>query len=224
MMRKFIPAILLALLLSLTASAQERYLKPIDEAAKDPSFQEFRMKLIEAVENRDAKYIVGILDPNITVSFGGHNGVADFKSYWKIDQRNSKFWDEFLRVISNGGLFSSEGSVKMFTAPYTFQGFPQDLDQFEHMAVFGERINLRERPDSNSPPVAVLSYNIVKVNHENSIKHPSDEQEMAWYRVETLGGKRGFIKSEFVRSPVDYRAGFQKKNGKWKMTFFVAGD
>ena len=34
----------------------------------------------------------------------------------------------------------------------------------------------------------------------------------------------GYIKSEFVRSPIDYRAMFEFSNGRWLMTFFAAGD
>jgi hypothetical protein len=39
-----------------------------------------------------------------------------------------------------------------------------------------------------------------------------------------LGGKKGFVKAEFVRSPIDYRAIFEKKGRNWKLTAFVAGD
>ncbi len=39
-----------------------------------------------------------------------------------------------------------------------------------------------------------------------------------------LGGKKGYVSVKFVRSPIDYRACFEKKNGKWKMNTFVAGD
>mgnify|MGYP006161516651 CR=1 FL=1 len=33
-----------------------------------------------------------------------------------------------------------------------------------------------------------------------------------------------FIASSFVRSPVDYRAIFQKSGGQWRLRAFVAGD
>jgi hypothetical protein len=43
-------------------------------------------------------------------------------------------------------------------------------------------------------------------------------------KVETLSGKKGFIKAKYVRSPIDYRAIFEKNNGKWKMGAFISGD
>src|SRR5688572_14099050 len=79
---------------------QERFVKPVDEAAQDASFLEFRTKLIEAAERKDAVFILSILDPKINLSFGGDAGIADFKRIWKINSKNSQFWDEFLTVIN----------------------------------------------------------------------------------------------------------------------------
>ena len=112
-------------------------------------------------------------------------------------------------------------------APYLFNSFPDDIDAFTHMAIFGNNVNLRERPSKDAPIVETLSYNIVTIDYENSVKVESaleGEGSFQWYKVETLGGKKGFVKSEFVRSSIDFRAGFEKKRGVWKMVFFIAGD
>lgn len=207
-----------------SVSAQERFVKPIDEASQDSSFLAFRTKLIEATKKRDAKYILSIVDVNIKNGFGGEDGIANFKKNWKIESRNSEFWNEFLAVISNGGKFSNEGNSKSFYAPYLFNAFPDDVDSFEHSAIFGNNVNLRERGDAKSKVVEQLSYNIVKVDFENSIKKPKSENDYEWLKIETLGGKKGFVSADFVRSPIDYRAGFEKIGGKWKLTFFLAGD
>ena len=207
-------------------SAQERYVKFVDEAPTDASFLAFRTKLIAAAKSRDAKYILSILDKNVKNNFGGGGGVAEFKKQWEIDRPNSKFWDEFLPVITNGGKFhdSEEAATttKLFVAPYSFQAFPDDLDAFTYSVIFGNNVNLRAKPEMNAPVVTKLSYNIVEIT--NSIKDKTDAEKDDWYEIKTLGGKKGFVKAEFVRSPIDYRAGFEKKGGVWKMTFFLAGD
>ncbi len=205
-------------------SAQERYVKPVDEAAKDASFLAFRTKLIEAAKKRDAKYILSIVDRKIELSFGGLSGIEDFKKTWKINNPNSEFWKEFLTVMTHGGTFYKEEGSKMFFAPYTFRTFPEDLDVFEYSAIFGNNVNLRAKPDLKAKVIAQLSYNVVKVDYENSVRKTGTEDEFSWLKIETLGGKKGFVKAEFVRSPIAYRAGFEKKNGKWKMTVFIAGD
>jgi hypothetical protein len=35
---------------------------------------------------------------------------------------------------------------------------------------------------------------------------------------------QGFVALQYIRSPVDYRAYFQKSGGRWRMTLFIAGD
>ena len=203
----------------------ERFVKPIDEAQKDASFAAFRAKLIDAANRRDAKYILSILDPKILLSYGEDAGIEDFKRMWKINSPQSEFWNEFSVVINNGGTFYKEaGANKTFWAPYTFNSFPEDLDALEYSTIFGNNVNLRAQPNTNAAVVASLSYNVVKVDYANSIENKNKEGDYLWLKVETLGGKKGFVKSEFVRSAFDYRAGFEKKNGKWLMTVFIAGD
>jgi len=225
MLTKSLRAIVLLAVVAAGAAGQERFVRPVDEAAKDASFLAFRKKLIAAAERKDANYIIGILDPNVRLSFGGDEGEADFRRMWKIGQKDSPFWDEFLAVIRNGGAFSGEGRNKMnlFTAPYTFSNWPDDIDGFEYHVIFGNRVNLREGPSMTAAVIGQLSYNIVKIDDPASVMKPGGEG-LDWAKVETLGGKTGFVKGEFVRSHIDYRAGFEKKRGVWKMTFFIAGD
>ena len=204
--------------------AQERFVKPVDEGKKDASFYAFRTKLIAAAERKDSKYIFSKIDRNIYLSYGGDAGISDFKRIWRIEKADSKFWNEFLAVIKNGGKFSTEDGEKQFDAPYTFMSFPAGLDNFEHEAIFGNNVNLREKPTAGAAVITTLSYNVVKVDYENSVKVKKSETEYDWLKVETLGGKKGYVKADYVRSPIDYRAVFEKKGGVWKLTNFIAGD
>ena len=83
---------------------------------------------------------------------------------------------------------------------------------------------LREKPTAGAVVITTLSYNVVKVDYENSVKLKNSDTEYDWLKVETLGGKKGYVKADYVRSPIDYRAVFEKKRGVWKMTAFIAGD
>lgn len=215
--------ILILCLLIMPCFAQERFVKPVDEAEKNPSFLTFRTKLIDALKKRDVKFVLGIVDKNIKLGFGGDDGIENFKKTWKIYNRNSELWKELGTVLNNGGVFDKENS-NTFYAPYLFSVFPEDIDAFEYQAIFGNNVNLRAKPDINSPIVASLSYNIVKTDWEKSIKSKTNQNEALWLKIETLGGKKGYVKPEFVRSSIDYRAGFEKIRGKWTMTFFLAGD
>ena len=213
---------------TITSFAQERFVFPVDEAKKDPSFFTFREKLITAVKKKDLKYLLSVVDEKIKNGFGGDDGIKEFRSRWELDHPDPDFFKIFLPVITGGGSFSKESDPKdpVFFAPYVFQEFPDDLDAFtnRYCVITGKNVNLRKDGDLKAAVIASLSYNIVKVDEENSIEGRGKDGEMDWYAVETLGGMKGFVKAEFVRSPLDYRAGFQKVKGQWKMTMFVAGD
>ncbi len=196
-------------------------MRPVDEAAKDRSFVAFRTRLIAAAERRDSSYILSVVDARIKNGFGGDDGIGAFRRGWKLPGRNSRFWTEFLTVIKNGGGFDDGG--KMFVAPYSFSAWPADLDGFEYYVVFGSDVNLRKRPDLGSEVISKLSYNVVTIEPETLSKSGRSEYP-GWRLVRTLGGQTGYVKQEFVRSPIDHRAGFEKKRGVWKMTFFLAGD
>ncbi len=224
MRRKFLLFLCLSICGVFNVFSQERYVKPVDKGINDASFVAFRKKLIAAAERKDSKYIYGIVDRNIELSYGGDKGTADFKKIWRIEKADSKFWSEFLPVIKNGGKFFFEGGDEEFWAPYTFSSFPSGFDGFEHEAIFGNNVNLREKPTASAEVTTTLSYNIVKVDYENSVKLKTSETEYDWLKVETLGGKKGYVKADYVRSPIDYRACFEKKGGIWKMTAFIAGD
>ena len=223
MAMKTLVALALCVALVAVSFAQERYVKPIDEAGEDPSFVAFRKQLIDAVERKDRKFILSILDPNIRASFGGHDGESGFIELWDFNSEETRFWKEFGVVIRNGGNWYRENGKRVrFLAPYWYDAFPQDVDAFEHMVVFGERVNLRDKPSLNSKVITQLSYNVVKV--EESTLDGEDGVKGDWYRVKTLGGKAGWISGDYIRSPIDHRAGFEKKNGQWKMVFLVSGD
>lgn len=223
-LRRIVLLTFLSVLFSFSVSAQERQLLPIDEAGKDASFKAFRDKLISAVQKKDAKYLLSVMDPNIKNGFGDSNGIANFKKHWKIDSPNSEMWEELLFVLTHGGAFQTEGKNKTFTAPYVYSNFPENLDAFEYSAITDKNVNLRATPFTSAPSVATLSYNIVKVDYEGSVKNKSNTEKYAWLKVETMDGKTGFVPEKFIRSSADYRAAFEKKRGLWKMTFFLAGD
>lgn len=193
-----------------------RRLEPVDEAAKDPSFLEFRERLLQAIDRRDAKYVVGIVDPRILNSFGDNNGVAAFRRIWKPERADSKLWTELREVVTRGGAFR-DGA---FWAPYVYSSFPDDLDSFEYVAVLGDAVVLRSRPDTSGTTVATLAYDLVKVDYTGL----ADPENAPWYKVATTDGREGYLPAGSFRSPVDYRASFAKKRGVWRMTVLVAGD
>ena len=200
-------------------SAQVAKLYPVDEAHRDPSFFVFRARLFEAIQQRDAGFITSILSPDIKNSFGGNDGVAEFKQYWKPERPDSKFWKTMTSVLALGGSFHSNTT---FMAPYAYSKFPDEYDAFEHGVVIGENVRVRKQPAIESPVVATLSFDIVKVVEWKPKQ--AAESKQSWVTISLKDGTSGYIAREYIRSPIDYRAIFEKKDGKWQLTAFVSGD
>lgn len=56
------------------------------------------------------------------------------------------------------------------------------------------------------------------------LKRRDDQAPEAWTPVIAPDGRAGYISSQHVRSPIDYRAFFTKKDGRWRMVMLLAGD
>ena len=216
-------SLLMIVILTPTATAKARKLYPVDEGAKDASFKAFRTKLIEAVKQRNTRFVLSVLHPKVQLSFGGKSGPKDFLEMWKPDSPDSELWSELSTVLSLGGTFSKSEGKRVFWAPYTFSAFPDDLDGYEYASIVGENVRVRSQPSTTASIVTNLSYDIVKATFPVS----DDIREgdvPGWVRVVVPDGKSGYVASRYIRSPIDYRLGVGRIRGKWLITYFIAGD
>lgn len=196
----------------LAACAHADKLFPVDESAADPGFLAFRVRLLAALERKDVKALESVLDPKIRVSFGADGGIAGFRRYWKLERpAQSKVWRELGTVLRLGATRDEED----FIAPYVFTRFPPTLDAYTNAAVIRPAAILRKSPAAASPKVAVLEYELVEM---------TGEKRQGWVQVRTGDGTTGWIRETDIRSPISYRAFFEKKGGQWKLTAFMNGD
>ncbi|HET6512901.1 MAG TPA: SH3 domain-containing protein [Candidatus Kapabacteria bacterium] len=196
-------------------------LLPVDEANTDASFAQYRAQLVRAVEAKSEKDLMPLLDSNISLSFGGSGGYADFKKMWKPQDKNSPLWQKLGWVLSHGGSFSAQGTDKNFWAPYVYSKWPQSgPDAFEYAVATESHVPVYAKPDTTSAVLSTLNYHYVKSLDGGHLR----EKPPAFVKVQTSSGKIGYVKSSQIRSQIDYRAGFNKINGRWRMTAFIAGD
>lgn len=214
-----VKSLILLVLLSSPQFVQGQVSKlyPIDEASKDSSFFVFRARLFDIIQKRNVSAFTEILHSNITSSFGGSGGIQEFKQTWNLNKPTSKLWNILNKTLALGGSFDNANT---FSAPYSFSQFPDDLDAFEYGVIIGENVRVRQSVSLSSSIITELSYDIVKVpNWEAKL---SNGQK--WILITLKDGTKGYISEDYILSPIDYRAVFEKKNGKWQMTAFVAGD
>jgi hypothetical protein len=199
---------------------------PVDEAAKDASFLKYRNALLQAVVARDTEAVIAFSDPKISLSFGGQEGHDDFREALNVPVENlaernkpkaaqlrEAYWQELETVLKMGGKFVEGG----FSAPYTWVSpEPDHMDPYDVHYVIGKNVLMRSAGNINAPVIRHLSYNVVAV-------YPKDGNA-EYQSVRLPDGTDGFVASRYLRFMLDYRANFNKHDGKWLMTSFLAGD
>jgi hypothetical protein len=194
-------------------SGQTR-LPPVDEAVSVADFFSFRAKLQVAVARRDVKAVLSVLSKDVKLSFGGDGGVEEFKTLWKPHAPDSELWGTLASILSLGGTFESDGS---FTAPYVFTQWPQTKDPFKHMLAIGSGIRVRSSASAEAPVISALDFSVVELAE-------APAADATWVKIKLSDGRTGFVGSEFLRSPIDYRISFAKQEGRWQVVYFLAGD
>jgi hypothetical protein len=198
----------------------EKVLSPRDDAALDYSFRAFREGLLKTIEGKNSQELLAVVAPDIRINFDDTNGREAFTAYWKPEETTSKVWPALQALLFLGGKLTTS---TQFVAPYIYAIWPEDRDVFEYVAVVAPAAMLREEPQAGSVAGgAPLNYAIVEIIDSAGLKAQHECTDTDWLRVKTVIGAEGFVMCREVRSPVDYRAFFEKRGDKWMMTAFIA--
>ena len=198
-------------------SPLSRKLYPVDESHLDPSFAEFKAKLLEAIEKRDQEFLRSALASNVTLSFEGPSTPEQAQA--AFDYNNGGLWEALREALLLGATRFRYG----FCAPYIFTLFPKNVP-FDSLVIIGEDVEVRAEPYETAPVISHLSYDIVKTNRHFSLQDRIDGEKHYWHEVTTPDGLLGYVWGKYTRDVVDYRFCFDKLNGKWVLTSFFAGD
>lgn len=192
---------------------------PVDQA--DESFRAFRDSTLAALARKDTTYLYGILAPNIRSSFGADDGMDGFRRMWDIEDPDTRLWSELARVLRKGGAFAGDS---MFMAPYVYALWPDTLDAFEFVAVTSPRAAVRSAPRTDADTIGAASYAVLPLEKWRGMPESPAEPDTSWAGVVLPDGRSGWLPSQDVLSPVGWRAIFARRDGRWLMTAFVAGD
>ena len=204
---------------------QKGKLYPFDEGDTHPGFKQFRGDLYSALQKKDTEFLLNIIDEKIHFSFGMEAGKEEFlKTYQLLTHpKESMIWNHLAATIRLGGIFTEENKNE-FTAPYLF--VIDDIQEpYEEGVITGENVRLRDTPSTDGKIVKALSWDWVKLLPNQPYKGQEIDGELhSWLHIEDAFGEQGYVYGKYLRLPIDYRASFQKKNGQWRMTMFIAGD
>jgi hypothetical protein len=193
-------------------------LLPVDQA--DAGFAAFRTEVLAALQRKDTTYLFGLLVPEVKNTFGGDDSIAGFRRLWKPADPQSQIWEALRRALSMGGKMTDS----TFSFPYVYAFWPDSIDAFAHVAITGENVTVHEDADEQAPVIASLSHDIVPVDSWQKLGEPGVATRESWAQIKLPGDRTGYVNGLNAYSPVSWRGFFQKRDGRWKLIFFVAGD
>lgn len=214
-------------------SAQPSKFPPINDITNDKSLVIFVNQLKAAVQKKDKAFLLGALDEKVMSDLGGDGGIAEFKRTWNLDAGDTSIWRQLSRVIELGGAFNKSDQEGRYTFAFPYVHFIdlRDADDYINVGVVtGKNVNVREKPDLKAKVLMQLSYDVIWfVEAEQALQKTEGTNlwgEPEWYLIQTLDRKKqGWVFWKYVCSPIDYRLFlFKNKQGKWKISTFLAGD
>ena len=149
--------------------AQESRIEPVDEASRDLSWAIFRAKLLTAIEKRDRKFVLGVLDPKVRNGSDAPRGIAEFRRQWEVDSDDGVFWRELPSALSVGSAwFERPNKQRELCAPYVLAKWPRDVDPSVYGVISAKEAWVKAEPSWESGTIATLSYHIVRGNRLGS--------------------------------------------------------
>ena len=220
-MNKYTSLFFWFMLATSVAAAAERielpHLPPVDESKQDSQLEVYLGHLRTAVQKRDKEELQKLMAPDILLTFGPPP--LNVEEFLDLTNPNSPVWNDLEIVLQFGGTFLNQNR---FCIPYIFTKFPQKLDGFAHQVTIRPSVIARNAPTKNAPVVATLEFAIVRTDLGNTRITVGPEGQR-WARI-YLDGQAAYVPEDSLRSPIDIRAGFEKRADGWLMTTFVGGD
>lgn len=191
-------------------------LPPVEQCRGDAEFARVRQQVQKAVDKRDLNGLMSLMSDDIRVTFGGQSGPERFSDFWTAsDQDQDLLWSELASALRLGCAQAVDGEGKPYRAIPAMFVTGDGLDGFSTWTSLPGAV-LRAKPDAKAevrmrlPAWTVLS----EVEHDGG----------SWIEVRTPKGRNGYVSTDQVRSLLDYRLIFGRRDGQWRITAFIAGD
>jgi hypothetical protein len=199
---------------------------PRDECGELEGAGPFLAILHAAIEARDVDVLVALAANDVKLGFGGEFGSDDLRA--SLSGEDPYLWEALEELTDLGCAANGQGGL---TLPWYFS---QNIvgDPFETMIVTGEEVFLHEAPDGTSSRITALNWDAVEIipAEGGSFEMQEDEAGESWVHVRALthgegeAGQEGYVRTEAMRSVIDYRLIASSRNGRWRITALLAGD
>ena len=198
---------------------------PPDQSALDESFLAFLKDLRASVEIGDKEAVFAISHPQISYSFGADPGLDGFRTHLEDPEFGQDVWDGLKQTINLPAGKASGDDWNAHCTPYFWcMDMPEEagiIDPYETVFIMGEDVPVYTGPGEDTDVVTHLTHAAVRAL--DAWEHPG------WVLI-SLGAneegveQEGYVSFDHARGLLDYRAVFEKIEGSWTMTIFIAGD
>lgn len=218
---------------------------PVDESRQDSTLYKFVEILKEVIMNKDTSKLYNMLDENIISSFGGGiYGKQGFIETWELEKPDSSLvWGLMKRIVDMGGVFEEGGVTEStqdsisFRFPYATSRLLEpiynkkpDYDPDPHTTVLciKDNIPVYKSPNKKSAVVGKLSYDILTMDYDKTVKHIANKSagDWKWLYVSSIDESiNGWIlNNDDIYFTEDYSLIIEKIKGEYKITGFFPYD
>lgn len=215
-----------------------------DEVVPGSEFDQFRQKLRQAIQARDAEFVAALLPASgVSLGFGAPLAIDELD----LQNPNALLWSILEKALTPGcdqltdqtieAYSSSDGEsegwvchnlnqlfYEQYPAPETAQGVEYELSQ---VIVVGKDVNVRAQPSTNSDVIGILSNEVVEFDRtawEESPDNRSPDLVSGWTPVILPNDRSGYVSNRYAYSPLGYRVLFGKVEGQWQILHIPGGD
>ena len=173
-------------------------------------------QLEKAAATRDVAGLIALMSDDVRFSFGSGVGREGFKQHWaSAPQERLRLWEEVGEAIKLGCAKAVDGQGREYRAMPAIFVTGDGLDGFSTWVARPGAV-LRAKPSAGAKAKMRLpAWTVLE-----EVEHDGGD----WIVARTPKGSRGFVSTAQARSLLDYRIVFGRRDGRWRITAFVAGD
>jgi hypothetical protein len=197
-----------------------------DDAASDPSFVEFRQRLLRIIEARDAQALLALTEANVYLGHDEERGLDALKRNYGPDDPQSLIWPSLRNALLLGGrpLVSDKDAV-LTPSIVCREDESEEYDYAYTACIIGTDVAARTEPSLTAPVLRRYSCERVSVSFDDALRRglPLPQRIAGWQPV-LIGKQWGYVNQRFVRVFEPEEVSFARTGGEWRWSGVEFGD